>query len=80
MAEPGLDLAWHRRAFAELLRVSRRQVRCFPAHTMDRPVARHPYAEALLAELPGGWSGRFVPSSFDQGFEGIVEGLELERR
>lgn len=79
MAEPGLDLAWHRRALAELLRLSRRAVRLYPAHTVERQARRHPYAEALLAELPAGWRGRFAPSSHDQGHEGLTDVLELER-
>ena len=79
MAGDGLDLAWHRKALAELCRVSSASVRLYPAHTMQRPVARHAYAEALLADLPSGWSGRFVASSYDQGFVGCCEGLELVR-
>lgn len=75
----GFDLDWHRRALAELLRVSREAVRLYPAHTMERQAKRHPYAEALLAHLPPGWRGRFAPSRYDQGHEGITEALELER-
>ena len=79
MAGQGLDLAWHRRALAELCRVSRRQVRLYPAHTIALEAARHPYAEALLAELPAGWGGRFVPSRYDQGHQGCTDALQLER-
>lgn len=32
-----LDLAWHRRALAELLRVCRRELRIYPAHTITLP-------------------------------------------
>lgn len=79
MAGAGLDLAWHRRALAELCRVSRRQVRLYPAHTIALNARRHPYAEALLAELPPGWRGRFVASPYDQGHQGSTEALHLER-
>ena len=79
MAGAGLDLAWHRRALAELCRVSRRQVRLYPAHTIALNARRHPYAEALLAELPPGWRGRFVASPYDQGHLGSTEALHLER-
>lgn len=79
MAEPGLDLAWHRRALIELLRLSRRTVRIYPAHTMERQARRHPYAEALLEELPSGWRGRFNPTGYDQGHDGRSDVLELER-
>jgi SAM-dependent methyltransferase len=80
MAGAGLDQAWHRRALAELCRVSRREVRLYPAHTIALEARRHPYAEALLAELPAGWRGRFVPSRYDQGHRGSNEALHLERR
>jgi SAM-dependent methyltransferase len=79
MAEPGLDLAWHRRALADLLRLSRRAVRIYPAHTMERQARRHPYAEALLEELPSGWRGRLSPTRYDQGHDGASDVLELER-
>lgn len=79
MAGEGLDLAWHRRALTELCRVSRREVRLYPAHTIALQASRHPYAEALLAELPAGWYGRFVPSRYDQGHQGCNEALHLER-
>jgi len=79
MAGAGLDLAWHRRALAELCRVSRAQVRLYPAHTIALEARRHPYAEALLAALPSGWHGRFLPSRYDQGHQGCNEALQLER-
>lgn len=80
MREPGLDLAWHRRALAELQRVSGRAVRLYPAHTMELQARRHPYAERLLAELPPAWRGRFAATPYDQGHEGRTDALELERR
>ena len=78
MAGEGLDLVWHRRALAELCRVSSSQVRLYPAHTIALEACRHPYAEALLAELPAGWRGRFVSSRYDQGHRGCNEALQLE--
>lgn len=80
MSGEGLDLAWHRLALAELCRVSRQVVRLYPAHTIERVARRHPYAEALLAQLPSGWRGRFASSRYDQGHEGCNDALELERR
>lgn len=79
MGGQGLDLDWHRRALAELCRVSRREVRLYPAHTIALDAVRHPYAEALLEELPAGWRGRCVPSRYDQGHQGSNETLHLER-
>jgi len=79
MPEPGLDLAWHRQALAELQRVSRRAVRLYPAHTIERQAHRHPYAELCLAELPDGWQGRFSATTYDQGHDGCTDGLQLER-
>jgi hypothetical protein len=75
----GFDLNWHRRALAELCRVSRQAVRLYPAHTIERVARRHPYAETLLAELPPGWRGRFASSRYDQGHDGSTDALELER-
>lgn len=79
MPGPGLDLAWHRQALAELQRVSRRAVRLYPAHTIERQAQRHPYAELYLAELPEGWQGRFSGTTYDQGHDGCSDGLQLER-
>ncbi len=77
MLGTGLDLDWHRRALAELCRVSRQQVRLYPAHTHEHPAQPHPYAEALLAELPAGWHGGFAERNYDQGFSGFTDGLQL---
>jgi len=79
MGGRGLNLDWHRRALVELCRVSRQEVRLYPAHTIALEAARHPYAEALLGQLPAGWRGRFVPSCYDQGHQGCNEALQLER-
>ena len=79
MAGAGLDLAWHQRALAELCRVSRQELRLYPAHTIERQARRHPYAEALLQNLPQGWRGRFAASAYDQGHDGCNEALELAR-
>ncbi|MCP9848698.1 class I SAM-dependent methyltransferase [Cyanobium sp. Morenito 9A2] len=78
-ANSPFDLAWHRRALAELRRVSRGEVRLYPVHTVSRPARLHPYVEALLAELPAPWSGRLFHPSYDQGFEGETPGLLLRR-
>jgi hypothetical protein len=79
MAGEGSDLDWHRRALAELCRVSREQVRLYPAHTIALEARRHPHAEALLAARPRGWRGRFVSSRYDQGHQGCTDALQLER-
>lgn len=73
------DLAWHQTALRELLRVSRRQVRLYPAHTVTRPARIHPYVQPLLAELPPPWTGELKPTAYDQGFEGPTPLLLLER-
>jgi len=73
------DLAWHQAALAELLRISRRQVRLYPAHTGTRPARIHPYVEPLLAGLPTPWRGHLQSTGYDQGFEGVTPMLLLER-
>ncbi len=77
MLGAGLDLDWHRRSLTELCRVSRNTVRLYPAHTQSLPAQPHPYAKALLSELPAAWRGRFAPRNYDQGFSGFTDGLEL---
>ena len=79
MLGAGLDLDWHRRALAELCRVSRQQVRLYPGHTQGLPARPHPYAQALLADLPAPWHGAFVKRHYDQGFSGFTDGLQLSR-
>ncbi|EDY38621.1 hypothetical protein CPCC7001_1500 [Cyanobium sp. PCC 7001] len=54
-------------------------MRLYPAHTIERQARRHPYAEALLGELPPGWRGSFVSSRYDQGHDGCTDALQLER-
>lgn len=73
------DLAWHRRALAELLRVSRQEVRLYPVHTITQPARPHPYLDPLLQELPAPWSAQLTQPSYDQGFEGETPGLTLQR-
>ena len=73
------DLPWHRRALAELLRLSRREVRIYPAHTMELEPRVHPWVAPLLAALPPGWEGRLEPTSYDEGFAGETPMLLLRR-
>jgi len=47
---------------------------------IERDARHHPYAEALLAELPSAWRGGFFASSYDQGHQGLTHGLTLQRR
>jgi len=77
MTGAGLNLDWHRAALAELCRVSRAEVRLYPAHTQTLPAKPHPYAQALLAELTPPWRGNFVARAYDQGFSGCTDGLQL---
>ena len=73
------DLAWHRRALAELLRVCRRELRIFPAHTITLPTRVHPYVAPLIAELPEGWQASLEPTSYDQGSAGETPMLRIRR-
>ena len=78
--QPDFDLDWHRRALAELLRVSRQEVRIYPAHTIERHPRVHPWVQPLLASLPPGWQGHLEPTSYDEGFEGETPMLRLRRQ
>lgn len=73
------DLAWHRRALAELLRVCRREVRIYPAHTITVPTRVHPYVELLLADLPPEWEASLESTTYDQGAVGETPMLRLCR-
>jgi SAM-dependent methyltransferase len=78
--QPDFDLHWHRRALAELLRVSRREVRLYPAHTIERRPKVHPWVEPLLATLPPDWQGQLEDTTYDEGFEGATPMLRLRRQ
>lgn len=78
--QPDFDLPWHRRALAELLRVTRREVRIYPAHTIERNPRVHPWVEPLLASLPPDWQGQLEPTTYDEGFTGETPMLLLRRR
>lgn len=71
------DLAWHRRALAELLRVCRGDLRIYPAHSITRPAQRHPYLAPLMEDLPPGWRWWLEPTPYDEGFDGEVRLLRL---
>lgn len=73
------DLAWHHRALAELLRVCRRELRIFPAHTITLPTRVHPYVAPLIANLPAGWQASLEPTSYDQGASGETPMLRIRR-
>ncbi|SBO42068.1 class I SAM-dependent methyltransferase [Cyanobium sp. NIES-981] len=76
----GLDLDWHAAALQELLRVCRRELRVYPAHTLQGGAARiHPYVAPLLEQLPPGWNHGQFPTRYDQGIQGEVVGLRLWR-
>ena len=71
VAATGFDYDWHRAAFLELLRVTKRQLLIFPATTFppDKSghVYIHQYAEKLVAEFGSMYSMDFYPSDYSQG-------------
>ncbi len=79
LAGSPFDLAWHRQALAELCRVSRAEVRVYPAHTITRPARPHPYLEPLLGGLEPLWRAELYAPRYDQGLEGETPGLRLQR-
>jgi hypothetical protein len=61
-------LEWHMAAAAELVRVSRGEVRLYPTTTRSLRPARHPYAEAIAERLrDDGLRVGFERSSFARG-------------
>ena len=67
--EFGLD--FHRRAFRELARVTRRELRVPGMHTWTQPPQPHPYCQPAVAELEGlGFEVALAPSDYDDGCQG----------
>lgn len=61
-------LEFHRRAFRELARVTRREVRVPGMHTWTQPPQQHPYGEPVAFELErSGFAVELVPSDYDDG-------------
>ena len=76
----GLDLEWHRRALAELMRVTAGELRVYPAHTQHGSRAvLHPYVKPLLDTVGPGWRSGLFQSCCDQGLRGDTVGLLLRR-
>jgi hypothetical protein len=83
----GFDLAFHRAAIRELLRVTKGEVRIFPAHTMSatNSADRHPFAVTIAEEInaEGEFDAHFYSSSFHSGgssHEGSIVGLCIRRK
>ena len=78
-ARTHFNLAWHRRALSELMRVCNNELRLDPAHTVSSPATVHPYVAPLLADLPEGWQATLEETGYDQGFDGETPMLRLRR-
>lgn len=85
------DLDFHRRAFRELARITRRELRVPGMHTWTQPPEPHPYSAPLVAELEGlGFAVGLQPSDYDDGCQagdrspnragGPVNGVLVARR
>lgn len=67
--EFGLD--FHRQAFRELARITRRELRVPGMHTWTQPPQPHPYCEPVIAELEAlGFEVELIPSDYDDGCQG----------
>lgn len=76
----GLGLDWHCRALHELLRVTARELRVYPAHTQHGSEAvPHPYVKPLLETIDPEWRSRLFQSLCDQGIKGDTTGLLFRR-
>jgi SAM-dependent methyltransferase len=75
-----LDVDWHRRAIAELVRVGRRQVRIFPL-VVQATAAPVPFLDVLRAELDAAGlpsAVRTVPYRFQRGADQVLV-IDLRR-
>lgn len=67
--EFGLD--FHQRAFRELARVARQELRVPGMHTWTLPPQPHPYCEPVMAELDSlGFEVELISSDYDDGCQG----------
>ena len=80
MASGGFNFDWHHSALLELCRVSKMEVRIYPAHTYSLIAEGHDYAQRLLRNLPPGWSGEFTTPRYFQGLIGCTDGVHLWRK
>jgi SAM-dependent methyltransferase len=70
-------LEFHRRAFRELARVTRRELRVPGMHTWTQPPEPHQYCEPLVAELEAlGFAVELVPSDYDDGCNAAAADLQ----
>lgn len=68
MQHSPFTLEWHLAAAAELMRVTRGELRLYPTTTRWLKPCRHPYAEAVAARFRGeGLQVRYEPSTFARG-------------
>lgn len=81
----GLD--FHLRAFEELARVTRLELRVPGMHTWTQPPKRHPYCGPVMERLEGlGLTVELIPSDYDDGCQtsvgadGLVNEVLLARR
>ena len=62
------DLAFHREAFRELARITRRELRVTAMHTWTQPPQPHPYCEPVVHVLEeSGFAVDLVPIEYDDG-------------
>ena len=62
------DLAFHRRAFRELARITRRELRITGMHTWTQPPRLHPYCQPVMQVLDElGFASDLVPIDYDDG-------------
>ena len=76
------DLDWHRTAIAELLRVTRGEVRFYPTTTCDADARPHPFLDPLLESLRADdtLEASFADSRYQQGLVGANRFLRIRRR
>ena len=70
-------LEFHRQAFRELARVTRRELRVPGLHTWTQPPKPHPYSQPVVTVLETlGFDVEMVPSEYDDGCQAGTERLD----
>ena len=71
------NLEWHVAAINELLRITKTEVRLYPAHTYGVETRPHPYAEAIILKLREQHGENVQCSFYHAEYSGTSTNLEL---
>ncbi len=73
---------WHRQSIQNMIRVAKKEVRIFPAITMDQTPSKHPYALKLTEEIEESELGdvSWYKSTYDMTLGKDVYGIRIKKK